>query len=66
MSDGGAYIAGAAAGGGELESDLADVGRLPLPELFDPDDTALGNAMRRVLADLDERAVRYAAFGNAP
>lgn len=45
---------------------IADVRRLPLDVLLDTDDSALANALRRVLRDLSQPGENYAAHSTAP
>jgi FXSXX-COOH protein len=45
-----------------MEADLVDLGGLSLDDLKELDDSALGHALRRVLADADGPGDAIAAF----
>jgi FXSXX-COOH protein len=50
---------------GDAEPVLPDVTRLPLTELLISTDSVLANALRRVVAEMDEPTI-VAGFGNIP
>jgi FXSXX-COOH protein len=51
-------------GPAETESGLADVTRMPLPELLPSDDSVLANSLRRLLADMDQAQEVMSAFNS--
>jgi FXSXX-COOH protein len=52
--------------GQDADSAVADLTRLPLSVVLDPQDSALDNALRRVLREIDKPGENYAAHGSAP
>lgn len=50
----------------DTESMIADVSSMPLDAVFHSDDSALSNAMRRLLGDMARPGENYAAHGSTP